>query len=140
MAYNDPLRDLTRDMLDKLHEMKGIKFLKEEFDEKIELKEDELREEEKKFRETVYPRVEFNKFFIYPKASNVEWTGKFTDSSIEWVYSLDDSNGVYISGDLVRLNDNAMEVLKKLTGYYQTWSTEWANKLAENYKDTSEEV
>lgn len=144
MAYNDPLRDITREMLDKMYEKdtKKIiieKFITEEFGEKIELKEDELKEEEKKFRSTVSPRVEFNKFFIYPKASNVEWSGKFNDSDLEWVFSLDDSNGIYISGDLVRLNENMMDILKKLTGYYDTWANEWANKLAEEYPTSKEE-
>ena len=133
MAYNDPLRDITREMLDKMYESTTRGIIKEEFDEKIELKPEDLKEEEKKFRSTVSPRVEFKKFFIYPKASNVEWSGKFTDSDVEWVYSLDDSDGVYISGDLLRLNDSMMENLKKLTGYYQTWSNEWANKVAEDY-------
>jgi hypothetical protein len=144
MAYNDPLRDITREMLDKMYEKDTKKiinerFITEEFGEKIELKEDELKEEEKKFRSTVSPRVEFNNFFIYPNASNVEWSGKFNDSDLEWVFSLDDSTGVYISGDLVRLNDNTMDVLKKLTGYYETWSNEWANKLADEYPVNNKE-
>ena len=133
MAYNDPLRDITREMLDKMYEPNIKKIIKEEFDERIQLKEQDLREEEKKFRDTVSPRVEFKKFFIYPKASNVEWAGKFTGSELEWVYSLDSANGVYISGDLVRLDDTTMDILKKLVGYYATWSNEWANKLAEDY-------
>lgn len=142
MAYNDPLRDITREMLDKMYESNTKKIILEEFDEKIELKPEELKEEEKKFRETVSPRVEFKKFFIYPKASNVEWAGKFTNSDLEWVYSLDNSNGIYISGDLVRLDDDMMEILKKLTGYYHTWSDQWANKLAEDYSkgNTKEEI
>ena len=137
MAYNDPLRDITREMIDKMYEKSTKKIIKEEFDEKIELRDEDLREEEKKFRDTVSPRVEFKRFFIYPKASNVEWAGKFTNSDLEWVYSLDNSDGVYISGDLVRLDDNMMEMLKKLTGYYQTWSNEWANKVAEDYSSSN---
>lgn len=133
MTYNDPLRDITREMLDKMYESNTKRIIKEEFDERIELKEEELKEEEKKFRDTVSPRVEFKKFFIYPKANNVEWAGKFSSSEMEWVYSLDSTNGVYISGDLIQLDDDSMNILKKLVGYYETWSNEWANKLAENY-------
>lgn len=143
MAYNDPLRDITREMLDKMYESNTRKIIKEEFDEKIELKEEDMREEEKKFRDTVSPRVEFKKFFIYPKAFNAEWAGKFTNSDLEWVYSLDTSNGVYITGDLVQLDGDTMEILKKLVGYYETWSNEWANKIAEDYgygKDKGENI
>ena len=132
--YNDPQRDITREMLDTMYLLSKKKRLNEDFDEKIELKDDILRDEEKKFRSTVSPRVEFKTFSIYPKASNVEWSGKFTDTTVEWVYSLDDPNGVYISGDLVRLSESMMDTLKKLVGYYTTWSSDWANKVAEDYK------
>ena len=143
MRYNDPLRDITREMIDKMYESNTKKIIKEQFDEKIELKEEDLKEEEKKFRDTVSPRVEFKKFFIYPKAHNVEWAGTFTGIDLEWVYSLDNSNGVYISGDLVRLEDDIMELIKKLVGYYDTWSSDWAKKVVEDYapaNDQGEEI
>lgn len=133
MAYNDPLRDITREMLDKMYESSTKKIIKEDFKDRIELDENRSKEEEKIFRDTVYPRVEFKKILIYPKAFNVEWSGKFPTFDLEWVYSLDDSNGIYISGDLVKLNEDMMEVLKKLVGYYETWSTQWANKLIDEY-------
>lgn len=133
MAYNDPLRDITREMLDKMYESNTKKIIKEDFKDRIELDESQSKEEEKKFRDTVYPRVEFKKILIYPNAYNVEWSGKFPSFDLEWVYSLDDSNGVYISGDLVKLDDDMMDVLKKLVGYYETWSTQWANKLIDEY-------
>lgn len=132
--YNDPLRDLTKEMIDKMYEKSTRKVIKEDIGQKIELEEKAQEEEESKFRDTVSPRVEFKKILIYPGAFNVEWSGKFTNSDLEWVYSLDNSNGVYISGDLVRLDDDMMETLKKLVGYYDTWSNEWANKLAKEYK------
>jgi hypothetical protein len=134
MAYNDPLRDITREMLDKMYESNTKKIILEDFGDRIELPEEQSKEEEKKFRDTVYPRVEFKKLLIYPKASNVEWSGKFPNFELEWVYSLDNSNGIYISGDLVRLDEDMMEVLKKLVGYYDTWSIEWSNKLADEYQ------
>ena len=61
----------------------------------------EYAEEEKKFRDTVTPRVKFNKFKLYPQAQNVEFSGEFTDSRIEWYYSLDDTQGVYITTDVL---------------------------------------
>lgn len=131
--YNDPQRESTQDILNIIHDFKN-KTILENNENQIVLEGDNLKEEEKKFRSIISPRVEFNKLVIYPKASNVEWSGKFTDTNVEWVYSLDDSTGVYISGDLVRLNDSMMGILKKLVGYYATWSSEWANKVAEDYK------
>jgi hypothetical protein len=94
-----------------------------------------LVEEEKKFRDTVTPRVEFNRFKLYPKAQNVEFSGKFTSNNLEWFYSLDDTNGVYITADLLQLDQSSLEQIQKLVAYYDTWSNEWATKIAEEYKN-----
>jgi hypothetical protein len=101
--------------------------------EERELDDSELREEQDKFRQSVHNRVEFNKFKLYPESQNVEFGGTFTDSRIEWFYSLDDSTGVYISAELLQLRDETLEVIKKLVGYYKAWSDEWANRIAEEY-------
>jgi hypothetical protein len=94
-----------------------------------------LVEEEKKFRDTVTPRVEFNRFKLYPKAQNVEFSGKFTSNNLEWFYSLDDTNGVYITADLLQLDQSSLEHIQKLVAYYETWANEWATKIAEEYKN-----
>ena len=66
---------------------------------------------------------------------NVEFSGKFTSSNLEWFYSLDDTNGVYITADLLQLNQSTLEQIQKLVGYYDSWSNEWATKIAEEYKN-----
>ena len=98
-----------------------------------------LKEEKRKFRDTVTPRVEFNKFKLYPKSQNVEFSGRFTSNNIEWYYSLDDTDGVYITGDLIQLNGSTLEQIQKLVAYYENWSDEWATKIAEEYKDRDSE-
>ena len=95
----------------------------------------ELKEEEDKFRQTVHNRVKFNKFKLYPTSQNVEWSGEFTDNRIEWNYSLDDSRGVYITNELLQLDDDTLEVIKKLVGYYKAWSDDWATRIAEEYNN-----
>ena len=95
----------------------------------------EVTEEEKKFRDTVTPRVKFNKFKLYPAAQNVEFSGEFTDNRIEWFYSLDDTRGVYITADLLQLSDDILKQIQKLVGYYKTWADEWANRIAEEYQN-----
>ena len=95
----------------------------------------ELKEEEDKFRQTVHNRVKFNKFKLYPTSQNVEWGGEFTDNRIEWNYSLDDSRGVYITNELLQLDDDTLEVIKKLVGYYKAWSDDWATRIAEEYNN-----
>lgn len=101
---------------------------------RIELDQNGRKDEEKKFRDVISPRVKFNKFIIYPKSGNVEWSGEFQDSRIQWFYSLDDTRGVYISGELLRLDDSTLETIKKLVGFYENWADEWANKIADEYR------
>lgn len=119
---------------------KNKKLIREqsEIKEDIDLGEEDsaaLQEEEKKFRDTVTPRVEFNRFKLYPKAQNVEFSGKFTANNVEWFYSLDDNNGVYITADLLQLNQDTLEMIQKLVAYYDAWSDEWATKIAEEYNN-----
>ena len=114
------------------------KMLREQVESATENKEldpAELSEEEKKFRDTVTPRSSFNSFKLYPKAQNVEFSGEFTDSKVEWFFSLDDTRGVYITGTFIQLNDDVLKQIQKLVAYYETWSNEWANRIAEEYKN-----
>lgn len=137
--------DETKRMLGLIRETKNLnKKNKSLLREQSEIKDDidlgeedsaSLVEEEKKFRDTVTPRVEFNRFKLYPKAQNVEFSGKFTSNNLEWYYSLDDTNGVYITADLLQLDQSSLEQIQKLVAYYETWSNEWAIKIAEEYKN-----
>lgn len=136
--------DETRKILELIREDKRkvvnskkilIKEQQEGVVEEKELDPAEYTEEEKKFRDTISPRVKFNQFKLYPKAQNVEWSGEFTDSRIAWYYSLDDSRGVYMTGDMLQLTDDTLKQIQKLVGYYQTWSDEWANRIAEEYQN-----
>jgi hypothetical protein len=54
---------------------------------------------------------------------------------LEWFYSLDDTNGVYITADLLQLDQSSLEHIQKLVAYYETWANEWATKIAEEYKN-----
>ena len=136
--------DETRKILELIREDKRkvinskkilIKEQQEGVVEEKELDPAEYTEEEKKFRDTISPRVKFNQFKLYPKAQNVEWSGEFTDTRIAWYYSLDDSRGVYMTGDMLQLTDDTLKQIQKLVGYYQTWSDEWANRIAEEYQN-----
>ena len=136
--------DETRKILDLIRENRkkptlGKTILKEQDfksqEQKGELDAAELKEEEKKFRDTVTPRVKFNRFKLYPEAQNVEFSGEFTDNRVEWFFSLDDTQGVYVTTDMLQLREDTMRLLQKLIGYYKTWAEEWANRIAEEYEN-----
>ena len=95
----------------------------------------ELKLQEKSFRDAITPRVKFNKFTLYPKAQNVEWSGEFIDSRIEWYYSLDETVGVYMSSDLLQLSDDILKQIQRLAAYYKTWAEDWATRIAEEYQN-----
>lgn len=137
--------DETKRMLELIREsnknkniIKENKSLIKESDGKTsdrDLDESELAEEEQKFRDSVSTRTSFNRFRLYPKSQNVEFSGKFNDNNIEWFFSLDDSRGVYISGDLLQLTDDTLKQIQKLVGYYQTWANEWGARISEEYSN-----
>ena len=125
----------TDEMMPDDFETPEVEVEDESAGEDRDLDEGELREEEDKFRQTVHNRVKFNKFKLYPASQNVEWGGEFTDSRMEWNYSLDDSRGVYMTSELLQLDDDTLDVIKKLVGYYKAWSDDWATRIAEEYNN-----
>jgi hypothetical protein len=105
-----------------------------------ELSSAELSEEQKAFRDTVSPRVDFTGFKVYPNTKNVIFSGKFENmGGLEWQFTLEDADGLYISGDNVPMTEDAITTIKKLKGYYKNWADDWAQKLATEYnRDSSD--
>jgi hypothetical protein len=97
----------------------------------------ELSEEQTNFRNTVSPRVDFTGFKIYPKNKNVVFSGKFENmGGLEWEFTLEDANGLYITANNVPFSDDTIDMVKKLKGFYDNWADEWAQKLATEYNRT----
>ena len=105
-----------------------VKLIKEEEFQKV--TPDEQREEENKFKDTVSKLVSFEKIKVYRQ--NVEWSGELVREKVRWVFSLNESNGCYISiesEDMLQLTMDVIETFKKLKGYYDVWSDEWSTRL-----------
>lgn len=100
----------------------------------------ELSSEEKiAFQETMDDFVEqvsdlsdFGTLHMYP--NNVEWSGKVIDFDLEFFYSIGENNGVYINGDMIKLDDSLVELINKLTQYYEQFKSKWAKVLASRKK------
>lgn len=96
----------------------------------------ELTTDEKRaFQETmdefvaeVSDMVDFNKLNIYEK--NVEWSGKIIDFDIEFFYSIGEENGIYIQGDMIKTDDEFLEMITKLKSYYDKFKSKWAKVMA----------
>jgi hypothetical protein len=100
----------------------------------------ELSTEEKiAFQETMDDFVEqvsdlsdFGTLHMYP--NNVEWSGKVIDFDLEFFYSIGENNGVYINGDMIKLDESLVDLINKLTSYYQQFKSKWAKVLASRKK------
>jgi len=100
----------------------------------------ELSTEEKiAFQETMDDFVDqvsdlsdFGTLPMYP--NNVEWSGQVIDFDLEFFYSIGENNGVYINGDMIKLDDSLVELINKLTNYYQQFKAKWAKVLASRKK------
>lgn len=107
----------------------------EDENDSIQPSQEEITQEEQKFREVVGPRVEFTTFKIYPQADNVVFGGKFQDmDGLEWQFSLEETDGLYITTNNMQVSDDVVTRIQKLKGYYDNWAGEWSNKLATEYK------
>lgn len=137
--------DITKKMLSEIR--KGNKplvnktFINENTNDEEELSSSELSEEQKNFRDAVSPRVDFTGFKVYPKTKNVVFSGKFENmGGLEWQFTLEDANGLYITANNVPFSNDSIDTIKKLKGYYDNWADDWAQKLATEYNRDSEEM
>jgi len=90
------------------------------------------------FVEMVSDMSDFGTLNIYP--NNVEWSGKIIDFDLDFFYSIGENNGVYINGDMLKLSQETMEVLSKLTDYYEMFKSKWAKLLSSRKKTRSVET
>lgn len=80
--------------------------------------------------------VDFNTLNLYQ--NNVEWSGKIQDLDIEFFFSIGETNGVYINGDMININDEFVNFITKLRTYYEKFKTKWSKVIA-NRKKTPKE-
>ena len=101
-------------------------------------------EEKRAYQETmdefvneVSEMVDFYPLNVYP--SGVEWSGKVIDQDLEFFFSIGETNGVYINGTMIRVDDDFMDFLAKLKIYYQKFKTKWAKVLGTRKKTQTDD-
>ena len=100
----------------------------------------ELTTEEKTaFQETMDEFVsevsdlsDFGVLNMYP--NEVQWSGKVIDFDLEFFYSIGENNGVYINGDMIKLDDKLTELVDKLTSFYEKFKSNWAKVISTRKK------
>ena len=81
------------------------------------------------FIEQVSDVVDFNALNMYE--NNIEWSGRLVKFDIDYYYSVGEKNGVYISGNMVQVDEDFSEMMETLKSYYNTFSSKWAKVLAD---------
>jgi len=81
------------------------------------------------FIEQVSDLVDYNSLNIYD--NNVEWSGQLVKFDTEFFYTVGERNGVYITGSMIKVDEEALEMLNNLKDYYQIFSAKWAKVLAD---------
>ena len=84
------------------------------------------------FVQEVSELVDFFPLNVY--MNNVEWSGKVIDQDLEFFYSIGENSGVYINGDMIKLNEDFMDFIQKLATYYNKFKARWARVLANRKK------
>jgi hypothetical protein len=86
------------------------------------------------FVEQVSDLVDFNKLNVYP--NNVEWSGRIIDFDLDFFFTIGEENGVYINGEMLKADDDFLEMINKLKVFYEKFKSKWAKVLASR-KQTS---
>ena len=73
--------------------------------------------------------------------NEVQWSGKVIDFDLEFFYSIGENNGVYVNGDMIKLDEKLTELISKLTSFYEKFKAKWAKVISTRKKtqQTTEE-
>lgn len=80
------------------------------------------------FTEEVSDLVDFNQLNVYP--NTVEWSGKIIDHDIEFIYTIGEDSGIYINGNMLKIDDSTLEMINKLKAFYEKFKSKWSKVLA----------
>ena len=84
------------------------------------------------FVEEVSDLVDFNTLNVY--ANNVDWSGKIIDQDIDFTFTIGEDSGIYINGDMVKVDEDFLEMINKLQQFYQKFKSKWGKVLASRKK------
>lgn len=84
------------------------------------------------FRNEVAELVEFGKMNVFNE--NVEWSGKILELNLEFFYTINEPHGIYVNGDMVKLDQEYVEVVGKLQNNYEKFKTKWSKIVASRQK------
>jgi hypothetical protein len=87
------------------------------------------------FVEEVSDLADFNTLNVYE--NNVDWSGKVIDQDIDFTFTIGENSGIYVNGDMMKVDEDFLEMINKLQQFYQKFKSKWGRVLA-NRKKTKE--
>jgi hypothetical protein len=84
------------------------------------------------FRTNVAELVEFDKMNVFPE--NVEWKGKILELNINFFYTINEPHGIYLNGDMVKIDEEYLEMVGKLQSNYEKFKTKWGKIVSSRQK------
>jgi hypothetical protein len=76
--------------------------------------------------------VDFNILNVYK--NNVEWSGKVIDEDLEFIFTIGEDSGIYINGEMVKVDQEFLDMINKLQQFYQKFKSKWGKVLASRKK------
>jgi len=100
-------------------------------------------DDKKAFQETMDDFVnevsdlsDFGTLNIYP--NNVDWSGRVIDFDLEFYFTIGEKNGTYINGNMIKLDEDLIEFVNKLTVFYEKFKSKWAKVIAQRKKTNTD--
>jgi hypothetical protein len=72
--------------------------------------------------------VDFNKLNLYE--DNVEWSGSIPEMELEFFFSVNETDGLYLKGDMVKVDEDYVEMIGKLKSFYGKFKERWSRIIA----------
>lgn len=88
------------------------------------------------FVNEVSDMVNFGQLNVYK--NNVDWSGLIVDFDCEFYFTIGESNGLYFSGDMIKVDENFLDMVSKLQAYYEKFKSKWAKVIASKKKTTKD--
>jgi len=101
----------------------------------LELTSDEKQSYQETMEEFVNEVSDLSDFGVLNVYNNsVQWSGKIVDADIEFFYSIGENNGVYINGDMIKLDEQLVELTNKLKSFFEKFKSKWAKVISTRKK------
>ena len=84
------------------------------------------------FVDEVSDLADFNTLNVYE--NNVDWSGTIIDQDIEFTFTIGENSGIYINGEMIKVDADFLEMINKLQQFYQKFKSKWGKVLASRKK------